>query len=210
MGQAATQVSACLQNCAAHATLGLHSLPCRRRTVLTYAWGEEITWTPVKVTRSHKAAEGLQTVVLDIGQLALGYQKGGQFLQLKVAGGKPGFYAIASGPDPNNKGVVELLVKCSGETAEALCNAAEGRRPLSLFRLFDCLRPLSKLLAGSEVEASNVMGKGFPVDKCPPGQFPTLLIFATGSGISPIRSLIESQALQASPVPQAMLPPSKS
>ena len=57
---------------------------------------------------------------------------------------------------------------------------------------------LMQMWAGSEVEASNVMGKGFPIDKCPPEQFPTLLIFATGSGISPIRSLIESQALQAS------------
>ena len=48
----------------------------RRRTVRTYAWGERISWTPVKITRSFKAAEGLQTVVLDIGQLGLGYQKG--------------------------------------------------------------------------------------------------------------------------------------
>ena len=94
----------------------------------TFAWGEDISWTPVKITRSYKAAEGLQAVVLDIGQLALGYQKGGQFLQLKVGkDAKPGFYAIASGPDANNKGVIELLVKCSGETAEALCAAPEGK-----------------------------------------------------------------------------------
>ncbi|KAL9241995.1 hypothetical protein vseg_016042 [Gypsophila vaccaria] len=37
------------------------------------------------------------------------------------------------------------------------------------------------------------MGTGFNLDRIsPPEAFPTLLIFATGSGISPIRSLIES------------------
>ena len=96
----------------------------------TFAWGQDISWTPVKVTRSYRAAEGLQAVVLDIGQLALGYQRGGQFLQLKVGkDAKPGFYAIASAPDVSNKGLVELLVKNSGESAEALCAAPEGMQP---------------------------------------------------------------------------------
>lgn len=37
------------------------------------------------------------------------------------------------------------------------------------------------------------MGNGFDLDRLsPPQKFPTVLIFATGSGISPIRSLIES------------------
>lgn len=51
--------------------------------------------------------------------------------------------------------------------------------------------------AGAEVLVSAPMGKGFPVDAIPPVDFPTVLIFATGSGISPIRALIESGALQA-------------
>lgn len=46
--------------------------------------------------------------------------------------------------------------------------------------------------------ASPVQGKGFQVEKVPPDQFPTLVIFATGSGISPVRSLIESGELQVS------------
>jgi ferredoxin-NADP reductase len=41
------------------------------------------------------------------------------------------------------------------------------------------------------------MGKGFPVDRAPAAAFPTLLLFATGSGISPIKALIESGALDA-------------
>ena len=40
------------------------------------------------------------------------------------------------------------------------------------------------------------MGKGFPVDKVPPTAFPKVLLFATGSGISPIKALIESGRLE--------------
>ncbi|KAJ6910719.1 hypothetical protein NC652_021390 [Populus alba x Populus x berolinensis] len=37
------------------------------------------------------------------------------------------------------------------------------------------------------------MGRGFDIDQIEPAEkYPTVLIFATGSGISPIRSLIES------------------
>lgn len=57
---------------------------------------------------------------------------------------------------------------------------------------------LTLRLAGAEVESSPVMGKGFQVDKAPADSFPTVLIFATGTGISPIRSLIESDALDVS------------
>ena len=49
---------------------------------------------------------------------------------------------------------------------------------------------------GAEVDASPVQGKGFPVEKVPAEKFPTVIIFATGSGISPIKSLIESEALE--------------
>lgn len=40
---------------------------------------------------------------------------------------------------------------------------------------------------------TQVMGRGFDVERIsPPEEYSTVLIFATGSGISPIRSLIES------------------
>lgn len=52
---------------------------------------------------------------------------------------------------------------------------------------------LCGLKRGDVVEISQVMGQGFDVDRIePPEAYPTVLIFATGSGISPIRSLIES------------------
>ena len=51
-------------------------------------------------------------------------------------------------------------------------------------------------VAGAEIDVSPVMGKGFSVEKAPPAEFPYLFIFATGTGIGPIKSLIESHALK--------------
>lgn len=50
------------------------------------------------------------------------------FAQAKVdPEGKPGFFAIASPPDINNQGVLELLVKRQpGSAAEAICDLKEG------------------------------------------------------------------------------------
>lgn len=61
------------------------------------------------------------------------------------------------------KGVFELLVKSvAGSTAELLC----------------------RLKRGDVVELSQAMGKGFEIDRIdPPEKYPTVLIFATGSGI---------------------------
>ena len=40
------------------------------------------------------------------------------------------------------------------------------------------------------------MGKGFPLEKAPPSEIPYLFIFATGTGVGPIKALIESDALK--------------
>jgi NAD(P)H-flavin reductase len=46
---------------------------------------------------------------------------------------------------------------------------------------------------GDKVELSQVLGNGFKVEQLePPEEYQTVLLFATGSGISPIRSLIEA------------------
>jgi predicted ferric reductase len=41
------------------------------------------------------------------------------------------------------------------------------------------------------------MGKGFPIASVPPEEVDRVLIFATGTGIGPIKALIESGALEA-------------
>lgn len=43
---------------------------------------------------------------------------------------------------------------------------------------------------------SSVMGKGFPIEKIPWEQVSQVLIFATGTGIAPIKALIESPSFQ--------------
>lgn len=43
---------------------------------------------------------------------------------------------------------------------------------------------------------SPIMGKGFPLHRAQPDQAPYLYIFATGTGISPIKALVESGELQ--------------
>lgn len=47
-----------------------------------------------------------------------------------------------------------------------------------------------------QVMVSAPAGKGFPVDTVPPSDVDTVLIFATGSGISPIKALFEGNALK--------------
>ena len=86
----------------------------------------------------------LQRVVIDIGGNAKGHVKGGQFVQLKVGESKPGFYAIASPPDPNNQGIIELLIKNQGATSELLCSQPAGDQALkveylSLIASYVCL-----------------------------------------------------------------------
>lgn len=135
------------------------------------------TWASAPLLTVSPAAESLFHVIVDVSDspdLAGSYTKAGQYLQLKVpVSEKPSFLAIASPPSLTAaKGVFEFLVKSfAGSTAELLCG----------------------LQKGDVVELTPAMGNGFDIDQIsPPEDYQTVLIFATGSGISPIRSLIES------------------
>lgn len=117
----------------------------------------------------------MQRLQVDVGKIAEGYMVPGQYIQMRIGEEKPGFFAIASPPDPNNAGVVELLVKSIPNTAS---------------------EQLAQLKAGEKVEVSPVMGNGFKVGQIPVEKFDTVLMFATGSGIAPVKALIESDDLQ--------------
>lgn len=152
------------------------SVQGRRLNLVIRASWNDVSFGPAKVIEQKKIANGMHRLLVDVGaDVCKGYTVPGQFVQIKVEESKPGFFAIASPPDVNNAGVVELLVKNAGETAEKLC----------------------VLDAGSEVSVSDVMGKGFPLDRIPFKEYQTVYIFATGSGISPIKAIIESDALKA-------------
>ncbi|XP_060214696.1 fruit protein pKIWI502 [Lycium barbarum] len=152
----------------------------RRRLAVTAAAVRQDTnlWTTAPLlTVSPAATESLFHVTIDVSDypdLATSHTKPGQYLQLRIPDvEKPSFLAIASPPSvAASKGVFEFLVKSiSGSTAEMLC----------------------ELKKGDVVELSQVMGKGFDLEQISPvDKYQTVLIFATGSGISPIRSLIEA------------------
>ena len=166
--------------------LRLHSGRRQRlgAVILHAQWGAEVAFTDAKILETGKAADNLHRCLVDIGSLASEYTTPGQFIQAKIAAdGKAGFFAIASPPDSNNAGIVELLIKPSGEAAEAICAAPEG----------------------ATVKVSPVMGKGFPVDRIGAESFKKVYLFATGSGISPIKALIESGKLNASARDQVIL-----
>ncbi|KAK4763074.1 hypothetical protein SAY86_008842 [Trapa natans] len=134
-------------------------------------------WTPAPLSEVEPAATSLFHISIDISDssdLATSHTRPGQYLQLRVPNApKPSFLAIASPPSlAISTGRFEFLVKSvEGTTAEALC----------------------ALKKGDVVELSPVMGKGFDIARVdPPEEYPTIYIFATGSGISPVRSLIES------------------
>jgi hypothetical protein len=117
---------------------------------------------------------------------------------------KPIFLAIASAPT----GTPPKRTVPGKKTSEA--DAAAGPEPPVpatwefLIKKTDNNDWITSATAGSTVAISQVMGGGFPVDENIEGfkyDFPTqnLLLFATGSGIAPIRSAIESKRLNIAP-----------
>jgi NAD(P)H-flavin reductase len=143
----------------------------RRRfaTAVAAAVRQDTTvWTQAPLSEIKPAAESLFHVSIDVSDapdLAASHTCAGQYLQLRVPDfAKPSFLAIASPPSfVAARGAFEFLVKSvAGSTAELLCG----------------------LKKGDVVELSQVMGRGFDVDLIePPEAYPTVLIFATGSGI---------------------------
>lgn len=138
---------------------------------------QQTEWNTVIVEGLRPAAEDhvLLTinvgVTFELGSLTDAYRFPGMFVQLRpldaeARGIKPGFFAISS--PPTISGVFEFLIKLSDNTAW-----------------------LEALSEGDSIESSAVMGKGFPLAKLSP-QPSDILLFATGSGIAPIRSAIES------------------
>jgi len=124
-------------------------------------------WFPATLVARSPAADGLTDLTLDVstGPLAGTHQRPGQYVHLRLPGHEEGLFAIAS--PPGASGQWDLLVK-EGST---LPNA------------------LIVLPLGSQVEVSRPEGRGFPLEQV---RGKDLLLFATGSGISPIRSVIES------------------
>ena len=118
----------------------------------------------------------LRRVILDVGvDAARSHAIAGQFVQARAGSGeKAAFAAIASAPGegPMGEGTIELLLKAiEGTTAATLCDAQ----------------------IGGVVECSGAIGKGFATSSA--GGRRRAVLVATGTGISPVRSLLRSGAL---------------
>ena len=142
-------------------------------TVQAGGWGAPVTFHPARIVSSTRAAEGLQSLMVEVPSVvAAGYSTPGQYLQVRVsANDKPAFLALASAVGAHG-GAVELLIKPQAGTTAALC----------------------ELPAGAALEVSEAQGRGFQTAALPVGDVPHVLLFATGSGLSPMRALLETPA----------------
>lgn len=124
-------------------------------------------WYPATLLARAPAADGLTDLKLDVSEAPLRgtHERPGQYVHVRLPEHGEGLFAIAS--PPGNTSQWDLLVKQDSPLTAALL----------------------QLPLGARVEVSRPEGRGFPLEQA---RGKDLLLFATGSGISPIRSVIES------------------
>ena len=120
---------------------------------------------PVRVARSWDETPSLRGLSLTASPALLELHRApGQYLRLGTGPELDGTFALARAP---GSGRLELLVKRGAPVADELAGAAEG----------------------AELFASPPMGQGYPVADHGGRD---VLLFAAGSGIAPIRSVIQA------------------
>ena len=139
----------------------------------------------VRIARAWDEGPRLRALELELGAsgLAARYTTPGQYVRARQpGGGKEVFLALASAPGAP---AFELLIQ----------RTAEGEAP----RTADAIAALE---AGEPLEISAPEGKGFPIEG---ERGRDILLFAGGSGISAIRSLVEWIALHRKAFGRAVL-----
>jgi NAD(P)H-flavin reductase len=96
--------------------------------------------------------------------LAAAHVLPGQVVKIRTDAGEA-FFALASAPDPS--GSADLLVKRGGHVADAV---------------------IARAVPGGHLELTPPFGKGFPVAEA---EGRDVLLFAAGSAIAPVRSLVQ-------------------
>ncbi len=106
----------------------------------------------------------LRGVRVELGDLSASHRIPGQVVKVRTSAGE-GYYALASAPAADRR--ADLLLKRGGRIADAAVAVA---------------------VPGAALELTAPFGKGFPVAEADGRD---VLLFAAGSGIAPIRSLVQ-------------------
>ena len=109
---------------------------------------------------------------------AAAHQRPGQVVKVKVAPGES-YFALATAPAADGR--VELLVKRGGPVADAVVSAAQP---------------------GAVLQVTAPFGRGFPLETALGRD---VLLFAAGSGMAPIRSLIQALIARRDEVDRVVL-----
>ncbi len=124
-------------------------------------------WFEARIAAVAPAGDGLIHVALEASEDVIAtHEAPGQYLKVAVEGAGEGIFAIASRPGPSAD-EFDLLLKLGSPVSDAI----------------------QKLARGAAVRISGAQGKGFPLTKAADRN---LVLVATGSGISAIRSVIEA------------------
>lgn len=128
-----------------------------------------------KVVSNKEAAEGLRQITVEVSKdIANGYSVPGQYVKMRKDSSqeKPGFFAIASAPGKGD--TFEFLIKRTDGSAW-ICDAASG----------------------ANIDVSTVQGNGYKYGEKFGADVTDVLLLATGSGIAPLKAVIESQGLKS-------------
>ncbi|HET8725327.1 MAG TPA: oxidoreductase [Anaeromyxobacteraceae bacterium] len=119
---------------------------------------------PLPVLAAWDETPALRSLRLDLGPLRAAHVAPGQVVKVRAPSGEA-YFALASAPSPD--GSADLLVKRGGRIADEVVAAA---------------------VPGARLAVSEPFGKGFPIGAA---EGRDLLLFAAGSGIAPIRALLQ-------------------
>lgn len=124
-------------------------------------------WLEARVASISPAAENLVHLHLEVPrEVASSHAVPGQYVKLAIEGVGEGFFAIASRPGKSGDRL-ELLLKLGSALTDAV----------------------GRLSPGSSIRVTAAQGKGFPFDRA---KGRDVVLVATGSGVSPVRSVIDA------------------
>lgn len=159
----------------AMATMAMARVFRARRTTLRVRAQYQTQWKEAVITHKAPAAKkgSVQALKLRVEpSWSDAYRAAGQYVQARAAGeGNPiAYLAVASPPSlSKSTSAFELLVKGGGEATDAI------------------------LEGNGVIEVTDPMGKGFRLEMLEPEDVEEVILFCTGTGLAPIRSLVEEQ-----------------